>query len=44
MGWTVINWILGTVCIVGPILLIGWYIRALRVQISKLSGDQGSDK
>ena len=44
MGWTVLNWIMGIICIVGPLLLIVWYIRALRVQISKLKGNGGPEK
>ena len=44
MGWTVLNWIMGIICIVGPLLLIVWYVRALRVQISKLKEGQGPEK
>lgn len=43
MGWTVINWILGIVCIVGPLMLIGWYISALKARIGELKENQGPD-
>ncbi len=44
MGWTVLNWVFGIVCIVGPLLLIVWYFRALKVQINKLKENQGPEK
>ena len=34
MGWNVLNYIFGAISILGPILLIFWYIKAVRVRMS----------
>lgn len=36
MVWDVMNWIMGIICIVGPICLIFWYFGAAKQQLKNL--------
>ncbi len=36
MGWTVFTWIFGVIAVIGPLLLIGWYLGAAREQVRRM--------
>ena len=35
MTWTVLNWIFGIICIVGPLSLIFWFAKAFRIRMKE---------
>jgi hypothetical protein len=41
MGWNVINYIFGAICIIGPICLIFWYGAAAKERIKEMKAKTG---
>ena len=37
MAWNFFSIVFGVICVVGPLLLIVWYFRAMREQVRKLN-------